>query len=268
MQPLPSTQQIEEWAIYEAWGLQFEQLQSDDFRNNLRAPEDEEDRYRLRLEAAQRQREHAEDMLRSVQAESDAASFTMSDAYLTRLSSASRLFDAACRTETRLEDEARKRLLEMPAGPAAIAEIESRTQKLLREYGDLGPHYEILCKQLAGLDYQRDMQMRSGRDIPTEEVVKLNDGIIRTIGQLQRYTESSKSETLSKDRDQLALALLDIGEKIFATQAPAAWSAYILAIKRRLQTTDPYTSASILNRGEFPNSVLTLVPREVDDAAP
>ncbi len=257
---LPTTQEIEVLAADDAWDLQFEQLQRDDFRDNLRAPEDEEDRFRLRLDAAQQQRERASDILRAVQAEADNPTFSVTDGYLTRLANASRIFDAACRSETRLEDEARRRLLEMPSGPAAVAEIDARQRKLMEEYGDLGPQYELLCKQLAGLDYQRDMQMRSGRDVPTDEIVRLNDAIIRTIGQLQKYTESTKSESLSKDRNQLALALLDIGEKIFGTSAPQQWAAYIVAIKQRLQSIDRDERRSILNTGTTPRSVLSLVP--------
>src|SRR5689334_16917098 len=122
---LPTREEIEEWAHEDAWDLQFEALQSDDFRQNLRQPEDEEDRFRLRLEAAQRQREHTADLLRLVQAEADTHDFVLTEAYLNKLNAAQRAYTAACREEEKQEDAARRRLLEIPAGPAAEAEIRA-----------------------------------------------------------------------------------------------------------------------------------------------
>lgn len=231
---LPSRLEVDAWAAEEAWDAQFTMLQQESFRDNLRSPDDEESRFRLRLDAQMRSVEFNEDLLRSVQAESEVPGFTISEAYIIKLDRAQRAYDASCKRLESLEDQARKHLLEKSSGPAAQAEIAAIKQRLIDEYGGRGPQYEILCGMLADLEYQRAQTRSSGRDVVITEVVALNQAVLSTINQLQKFTESTKSESLSKDRNELGVALMTIMEKHFLATQPQLWAKALAEVKQRL----------------------------------
>lgn len=255
---LPSLQQVEEWALEAAWDQQFDLMQRDDFREQLIQADDEEDSLRLQLEMAQRQREVASDVLRQIHQQMDANDFKLTPIFQDQLRVAGASYDRACRDENRIKDEARKRMLEIPSGPAAEAAIKDIERKLLVQYGDLGPHYRILCGRLAEMVYRAEVQRGSGRDLPTTEMLGLNDAILKTINQLQKFTESTKSESLSKDRDALAVALLGVIERIVAPQAPNLWAAIVVGVQRALTTMDQPQQERV------PSRVLSLLPKGDD----
>lgn len=230
----PNQQEIEQWAAEEAWEQQFDLMQQDSFRANLRAPEDEEDRFRLRLDTYQQSVDLAADALREIQDEQKMPGFVFSDLYIQKLDRARRYYNACCTDLEKLEDQARLRLLEATGGAVARAAIEAKKQRLLRQYGDLGPQYEIVCGLLAGLEYQQEQSQLSGRQIPIPELVSLNKSILDTVATLQRYTESTKSESLTRDRNELGLALMLIMEKHFALQQPQQWARALAEVKGRL----------------------------------
>lgn len=235
---LPTKLQVDDWAAEEAWDAQFGLMQQESFRDNLRAPDDEEDRYRLRLDVQMQTVEFNEGALRQVQSESERPDFVFTEAYLQKLGRAQSAYTQACRELERLEDQARQRLLEIPSGPAALADIAARKRRLMDHYGDLGPQYEILCEALADLEYQREQTRRSGRNVPVTEIVSLNDSLLRTINQLQKFTETTKSESLSKNMNEMGAALMLIVEKHFATAMPRQFAAMLAEIKQRLGTPE------------------------------
>lgn len=248
---IPRLQEIEEWAAVDSWETQFDLLRQESFRDDLRNPEDEESRFRLRLDAQMRSVEFNEDMLRQVQAESEKPDFAVSEAYLQKLDRAQRVYDSACKRLEALEDQARARLLEKSSGPAALADIAARRQRLLDEYGDRGPQYEILCGMLADLEYQRSQSRTSGRNVEITEIVSLNDAVIRTIHQLQRFTETTKSESFSKNMNDMGYALMTIVEKHFGASQPNQFRAMLAEVKQRLGAPEP---------GSDRPSILRLVP--------
>lgn len=237
---LPTPQQVDEWAIEEAWDLQYQQLQQDEFRDNLRSPEDQEDRFRLRLETQQRSLEIAAEALKLVQDEMDLPDFVVSDAYLQKLDRSQRVYKSAHLELERVENDARKRLLEAQAGPVAEVQIKALKERLLDEYGGRGPQYELLCEMLADLSYQRQQSRGSGRDVSIQEMVALNQAVINTIGQLQKYTESTKSESLSKDRNELGAALMAVIESLVRPSQPQLWTKILSEVKHRLTAPEPF----------------------------
>lgn len=261
---VPSPDTVSAWADEAGWALQFDALQSSDFKDNLRSPEDQEDRFRQRLDAAATMREIASDSLRLVQEEMSLPTFVMSSDFLKRLQQASAIHERASQSEENLEDQARRRLLEIPSGPTAAADIRAREKVLLEEYGHLGPQYRIMVARLAELDFRAEAARSSGRDISTEELVKLNGAVISTIAQLQKYNESTKSESLSKDRNELAYALLSLLEGIIAPSQPGLWAQSLHAVRQKLSgLQQDERGRGILNTG-LQGTVLSLVPRVIE----
>lgn len=256
---VPDFETISEWADEHAWASQYQALVSDDFKQNLREPDDQESRFQKRLETARRMREMAAlvlDRIHEELDEDDDDPAKISQDLQKRLQMAQSAYDQACRSEQRLEDEARKRLLEVPTGAVAAIAIRDREASLLAHYSDLPPVYKYLCGQLADLTYRAEQARTSGRDVSIDELAKLNNAILGTVAQIQRHTESTKSESLSKDRNELALAIMGIVERVVAPVQPNLWGAVFAAVKQELQAIDRG------DRAELPPNVLALMPRE------
>lgn len=131
------------------------------------------------------------------------------------------------------EDHLRKLLLERQS-EAAQCRTEELYGQYLEQYGGLGPQYEHLCRQAALLTCRMEQANSSGRIVPPEELTKLQDTFIKVIGQLQKYTEVSKSESLSKEGVEMVKAALRVCEDIVAPRYPSLWAEIVHAVAARL----------------------------------
>ena len=143
------------------------------------------------------------------------------------------------------EDKLRKLTLERQ-DIASAARVEEVYQEYLEQYENLGPQYEHLCQQAAIITVRIEQMNASGRAVPHEEFAKMQDTYIKVISQLQKYTESTKSESISKDTIEMVKALLKIGEGIVGEKAPRVWEEYVRAVARKIGATvqEPEEQAS------------------------
>lgn len=134
------------------------------------------------------------------------------------------------------EDRLRK-LLSEGQTQDSIVRVEEVYQQYLEQYQGLGPQYAHMCKQAAIITVRIEQMNSSGRSVPHDEFSKMQDTYIKVISQLQRYTESTKSESISKDTIEMVKALLKMGEGIVGEKAPLVWNEYVKAVAVKIGAT-------------------------------
>lgn len=171
--------------------------------------------------------------------------------------SAWRLWVEAREELRREEDSARRRELEGQRSDSARERIEHLTQVLISQYDGLGPQYELMCRSLAEVRVRREQVSQSGRDITSDEFAKLAELEIRIVGQIQKHTEATKSESLSKEAKEMALAVLRHVERVVAPRNPRLWRDVVQEVKAQLGTENAAP--------QLPRAPLTLVPHRTTE---
>ena len=136
-----------------------------------------------------------------------------------------------------LADVVRKEEMERSGARASKEWRERREtlyQNFLEQYDSLGPVYETLCAQLADVRVRIEQSQVSGRNVPIEEFTKMNQAQIQIIGQLQKYTEATKSESISKEAQELAKHILEIVEQEIAQESPHLWQRIVQALRKKI----------------------------------
>lgn len=133
------------------------------------------------------------------------------------------------------ESEYRKVLLERQTDEA-IARIEIVYQEYLSQYSGLGPQYEHLCKQAAIITVRMEQMQSSGRLVPLDEFAKMEDTYIKVVGQLQKYTESTKSESISKETVAMVKAMLRVVGEVIHPVSPKLWRDAVRAVDAKIGT--------------------------------
>lgn len=83
---------------------------------------------------------------------------------------------------------------------------------IMANYQGLGPQYEVLVSQLARQQVRVERAEASGRDVPLEETNESTKLTIALVGQLQKYTEATKSEAIRQEQQDAIMAVLRIVE--------------------------------------------------------
>jgi hypothetical protein len=134
---------------------------------------------------------------------------------------------------TTLESEARRRQLE------SLHLYKTRFQQtyddLYAQYGDLGPHYRILVERAAAIDARINIIENSGRDLPTDELVELNKLHTSLVNQLQRYTEATKTESLTRQTQETIQQLMIIIEHRVAPSNPTLWREIVHDVRTQVE---------------------------------
>lgn len=91
-------------------------------------------------------------------------------------------------------------------------ERERLERKLLRQYGGKGEQYQVLCSALAPLATKLQQSYSGGIYLSTNEQNQIATTIQALIAQLQRHTESTKTETYAETK-QAILGVLNIVER-------------------------------------------------------
>lgn len=110
------------------------------------------------------------------------------------------------------------------------------TLRQLEEEFDGGPHYHLLCERVAGLHMRLKEMERAGRAYPPAEHARLNQQLLGYINQLQKYTETMKSESISKEAQGVAEKILLIVEKNLATSYPELWRGVMREVRLALES--------------------------------
>jgi flagellar hook-basal body complex protein FliE len=132
-----------------------------------------------------------------------------------------------------LEAETRRRKLESLG--LYLRQFEQTRDSLLAEYGDLGPHYRILVDRMAAVDTRIHIMERSGRDVDPGEFSELHKTHLSYVNQLQKYTESQKSETLTKQTQDTVSAVMVIIEHRIANQNPQLWREIVGDVRKAIE---------------------------------
>lgn len=135
---------------------------------------------------------------------------------------------------TSLGEQLRRKQLEIPDSPSMQAEYERMLSDLLQQF-DGGPHYRLLCERVAGLHVRLKSMEASGRSYSPSEHHSLNGQLLSYVNQLQKYTETMKSENITKESQAVAEAILGLVEKHLATSQPDLWHAIMRDVRAALE---------------------------------
>lgn len=133
-----------------------------------------------------------------------------------------------------LSESLRRKTLELPN----TVEFQEQYRLLLSQLKsqfDGGPHYELLCERVAGLTVKLRQLEASGRSYAPAEHSQLNAQLLSYINQLQKYTESMKSESISRESQAVAEHLLGLVEKHCATTYPELYLAIMRDVRGALE---------------------------------
>jgi hypothetical protein len=106
-------------------------------------------------------------------------------------------------------------------------------EELKEKYAELGPQYDLLCEQVAAAHVRHQQMLAAGPgEVPSEEFVGMLRSAREGIAQLQRYTESTKSEAIDRASQAATLAVLQIVSVYVSETNPEAWSAIVEDVTR------------------------------------
>jgi hypothetical protein len=114
--------------------------------------------------------------------------------------------------------------------------VYRQTLKDLQEQFDGGPHYDLLCERVAGLHVRLKRMEASNREYPAADHARLNQQLLGYINQLQKYTESMKSESISREAQSVAEKILMIVEHHLATSYPELWHGVMREVRSALES--------------------------------
>lgn len=100
---------------------------------------------------------------------------------------------------------------------------DQRLEELREHYGSEGPQYEMLVERVAALDTRLRQIEASERDDSEGEYRSLSELHLRYLAQLQKHTESTKSESYAGVQEALARMLTAIEREIRPT-SPQIWA--------------------------------------------
>jgi len=133
-----------------------------------------------------------------------------------------------------LAEELRRKQLELPQTEHFERIYKDVLSGLLAQF-DGGPHYRMLCERAAGLHTRLKLMETSGRSYAPAEHQALNNQLLSYVNQLQKYTESMKSENITKESQAVAEAILGLVEKHLSTSQPDLWNAIMKDVRASLE---------------------------------
>jgi hypothetical protein len=133
-----------------------------------------------------------------------------------------------------LSEGLRRHKLEVPDTEEFQA-VYQRTLDGLQAQFDGGPHYRLLCERVAGLHVRLKQMETSGRQYAPAEHSALNSQLLSYVNQLQKYTESMKSENITKESQAVAEAILAMVEKHLSASQPDLWNAIMKDVRGALE---------------------------------
>lgn len=134
-----------------------------------------------------------------------------------------------------LSESLRRKTLELPNTAEFQAQYHLVLADLKAQF-DGGPHYELLCERTAGLHVKLRQLEASGRSYSPAEHSQLNAQLLSYINQLQKYTESMKSESISRESQAVAENILGLVEKHCSATYPELYLAIMRDVRAALES--------------------------------
>jgi|SRR5215467_650223 len=128
-----------------------------------------------------------------------------------------------------LSEKVRKAKLEV------LVDNSKLIQSLKDQFDGGGPHYDLLCERVAGLHSRLRAMEASGRDFTPSEHAQLNNQLLGYINQLQKYTESMKSESISRETREAVEEVLRIVERHLGTTYLEVWHIIVKDVRHALE---------------------------------
>jgi hypothetical protein len=129
----------------------------------------------------------------------------------------------------------RRRRIELQAPRDAIERKEKIVAELTRQYGDLGPQYRLLVEMAASIKLRIEMMEVSGRDYTSSEFEALAKLFLNYVGQMQKYTEATKSESITKEVNEFGVVFMGFVDQIFGDQ-PTRVKELVKRMKMAIET--------------------------------
>jgi hypothetical protein len=108
-----------------------------------------------------------------------------------------------------------------------------RVESLRTEYGG-GPQYDLLVESLADIDTRVKQLRSSGRDVEPEEYRQLAELRLKYIAQIQKHTESLKSESVQPVQNAIK-KLFEAVEREIKPTDPRAWELLARTVAKVVQ---------------------------------
>lgn len=152
-------------------------------------------------------------------------------AYLALLSQLAYLEDKL----ERAENAHIRRAREGPLHPSWQIRSQQLERQFLEFYGNRGPQYEILVRQLVAAEIRFEQAQASGRDIDIHEFKAILRAAQECISMLQKYTESTKIDH-SEGRMEGIQVVLRIVEEILAPEQPELYAHIVDTLVERAKS--------------------------------
>lgn len=170
------------------------------------------------------------EMLDSAYDDAVAAKFQGKDQqrYFNAAQNLSTLVDRYMKERERVERDERDREM----SEAWQAETEKEAARLLAYYARYGPHYVVLCEALAPLVVKLRKSHAGGIRLTPGEQTDLTRTAMNLVGQLQKHTESTKTE--STLTSEIAVKVLGIVEHHVSNQ-PELWQRIVKSVRGQIE---------------------------------
>jgi len=134
-----------------------------------------------------------------------------------------------------LGERFRRQRLELPRTALWESQYQEMLSQFDAQYEQGGPQYRLLCERVAGLTIRLRQMEASGRDFNQSEYNQTNASLLSFINQLQRFTEATRTEAVSKEAQAVAETLMGIMERHVAVTYPELWSRIVTDIRRAME---------------------------------
>jgi len=130
------------------------------------------------------------------------------------------------------EDEYR-RVGRHPLPVVVMGRKKKIVEDLQRQYGDHGPQYQMLVEMVASKKIRLESMDEAG--IYGVEYDGLARALREDIGQLQRYTEATKSEAIHKEVNEVGALILGMVDRYLHDQ-PTLFRTIVQAVRRAIES--------------------------------
>ena len=111
--------------------------------------------------------------------------------------------------------------------------------KLLGQYGRLGPQYDLLARALASAEVRVERLERADRPIDASALRDAHKALLEGVAALQKFTETQKrAQLVVQEREFGARVIVHILEGIIGPQAPQLWDAAMQEVQKHRMTED------------------------------
>lgn len=101
---------------------------------------------------------------------------------------------------------------------------------LTQQYGDLGPQYALLVDRLVAVATRAEILEQDPDGFTLEEYAKLVYQVKALIDQLQKHTESVKSEIFTRQLELRVVHVLELVERVIAPESPVLWQRALQSV--------------------------------------